>query len=135
MSAQTRTLALLAWLLVGAACDDLDWGVAGPPPDIPSDPALAVEPSNIDLVVGGTAQLTGRFRGSRTLLQDLIWTSSDPEVAAVSPNGMVTARGEGVATITATDGKKNAVAEVTVGPVSQPHGGGGGRGGRQMRPF
>ena len=42
------------------------------------------------------------------------WTSSDEAVATVSPEGIVTAIGEGTATITATVGEKTATCTITV---------------------
>lgn len=42
------------------------------------------------------------------------WTSSDEAVATVSPEGIVTAIGEGTATITATAGEKTATCTITV---------------------
>ena len=47
---------------------------------------------------------------------DIQWTSSDSDVASVSANGVVTGKGLGVATITATsaDGRATASCLVTV---------------------
>ena len=48
--------------------------------------------------------------------KEVFWTSSNPEVASVSPDGMVTAlkNGEAVITVTTKDGKKQAKCKVTV---------------------
>ena len=47
----------------------------------------------------------------------VIWETSNPNVADVDQNGLVTAVGEGTATITATAGNQIARCSVTVGPV------------------
>jgi outer membrane protein OmpA-like peptidoglycan-associated protein len=46
------------------------------------------------------------------------WTSSNPAVATVSPTGMVTAVGDGNATITATSETKSGTANITVARVA-----------------
>jgi eukaryotic-like serine/threonine-protein kinase len=58
------------------------------------------------IVVGGTATLRGVVRTARAAEDDQVrtveWKSSDPAVATVSSDGVVTARAQGQATISAT---------------------------------
>ncbi|MHC1705711.1 MAG: Ig-like domain-containing protein [Tenuifilaceae bacterium] len=55
--------------------------------------------------------------------KSIIWTSSNSNVATVSPSGLVTAIAEGTTTITATsqDGSKTALSAVTIIPNSQTY--------------
>jgi uncharacterized protein YjdB len=118
MSAHTRTFAMIACLLAGAACDEE--GIVESRKVTTVDPAIAIEPANVDLAVGGTAQLIVHLTGGRGILfSGLSWTSSDPEVATVSLVGLVTARGEGFAVITAKSGSQSGFARVNVSAASQ----------------
>jgi murein DD-endopeptidase MepM/ murein hydrolase activator NlpD len=62
---------------------------------------ITVTPASLTLPVGGSAALTATVRDleGRLLEREVTWSSSAPEVVAVSPSGFVTARGIGVATI------------------------------------
>ncbi|MBX3176552.1 MAG: Ig-like domain-containing protein [Candidatus Hydrogenedentes bacterium] len=74
---------------------------------------VSVSPSAAALITGDTLQ----FNASTTREGDtLTWSSDTPSVAAVSPNGLVTAIGPGSASITAQGGAANerAVALITV---------------------
>ncbi|MBR6247701.1 MAG: Ig-like domain-containing protein, partial [Muribaculaceae bacterium] len=77
----------------------------------------------MELNVGNTAQLTATITPANTTDKRIIWTSSSPNTASVSSNGLVTANGNGQCLITATtlDGTNlSASCIVTV------NGGGGG---------
>lgn len=65
-----------------------------------------------ELTVGDTVELTATVTPVDTTDPTIIWTSSDEAVATVGEDGVVTAVGEGEATITATCG--NVKAECTV---------------------
>lgn len=57
--------------------------------------------------VGETLQLTATIEPSDASVQNVIWKSDNTAVATVNENGLVTCKGGGTATITATaDGKK-----------------------------
>ncbi len=81
-------------------------------------PAISVtlNKSNLTLVVDNSARLTATIAPANATYKNVIWTSSDEDVAEVSANGVVTAKASGVATITATseDGAARANCEVTV---------------------
>ncbi len=69
--------------------------------------------------VGGTKQLTVKFHPENTTNQSVVWTSSDPQIATVTPTGLVTRHREGSADITATEQEigYHAVFQLTV-PVT-----------------
>ncbi|HEU4631853.1 MAG TPA: Ig-like domain-containing protein [Gemmatimonadaceae bacterium] len=82
-------------------------------------PVATVEltPSSATLVVGDRRQLavTPRDAGGLALAGRRVqWSSSTPGVAVVSSNGLVTARGEGSATITASVEGRNGSTAITV---------------------
>ncbi|HUQ00937.1 MAG TPA: Ig-like domain-containing protein, partial [Kofleriaceae bacterium] len=99
----------------------------------PSVETVAVTPPQVNLVAGEQAQLVAETRIAGDVVvadREITWTSSNPAVATVTPDGRVTAvaPGDGV-TITATsDGRAGTatiavtgpVATVTVGPSSLP---------------
>ena len=80
-------------------------------------PAVSVttNKSKITLAVGNSAQLTATIAPATATYKNIIWRSSDEDIAEVV-NGVVTAKASGVATITATsgDGAAHANCEVTV---------------------
>jgi len=82
---------------------------------------VSVSPASTDLRAGGTAALAATVTPPDATDKNILWSSSDSAVASVSSSGLVTARGGGTATITATtaEGGKTAAVTVTVTvPVS-----------------
>jgi len=65
-----------------------------------------------------TLQLTATILPSDATVQTVRWTSSDPTVATVSNEGLVTAiaKGTTVITVTTDDGEKTATCDITVDP-------------------
>ena len=65
---------------------------------------------------GGTSQLAATINPTNATNKNVIWSSSNPAIATVSSNGLVTAVAQGTATITVTtqDGNKTATCVVTV---------------------
>lgn len=86
--------------------------------------SLAVSPLAPTLLVGSTLQLAADATLTDETVADLAasvtWTSSDPAIATVSPNGLVTAVAVGVATITAKDPVSLAEATTTVEVTAVP---------------
>ncbi|WP_254450342.1 GH32 C-terminal domain-containing protein [Cohnella herbarum] len=80
---------------------------------------LNLSPESIQLSVGGKKEIYGAVTPSNASNKNLIWSSSNPNVATVV-NGVVTGNSIGTATIIATtrDGAKTDTAQVTV--VSVP---------------
>ncbi|HIA73011.1 MAG TPA: hypothetical protein EYN99_01065, partial [Gemmatimonadetes bacterium] len=69
--------------------------------------------------LGETIQLTATVRNDKgvPVSGQVTWSSADPTVATVSSNGLVTAIGNGEATLTATSGSLSATASATVEQV------------------
>src|SRR5712664_505604 len=69
--------------------------------------------------VGETLQVTARANDASGGLvpgATMTWSSSNPSIATVTPNGLVTGAAPGSTTITASAGGKNAVTTITVTP-------------------
>ncbi|AQP43622.1 hypothetical protein RPIT_01315 [Tessaracoccus flavus] len=79
---------------------------------------LSVEPASVELVVGRTQQLRASVTPLNATGRAVVWTSSDPDVAAVDATGLVRAAGPGSATITGTTADGNGTDSVTVTVVS-----------------
>lgn len=90
-------------------------------PEIPAE-SVMVSPANATLNVPETILLTTTFTPSNTTNQSGVWTSSDPSIATVQPNGLVNSISEGVATITFTsnDGGFTSQSEITVTNIQIP---------------
>lgn len=83
------------------------------------NPTISLMPDSLELTEGDTAQLTA----TTTNIADdaeILWTSSNEDVAFVDANGLVTARSEGEATITAKCQGAEATATVKVARRLQP---------------
>ena len=78
--------------------------------------------SNLSLTAGGNAWLSAAVQPDNAANQSVTWASSDPSVATVDQNGVVTAVAPGAATITVTtvDGGFTAICTVTVRPDIPP---------------
>jgi parallel beta-helix repeat protein len=79
--------------------------------------AMAVNPGNLTLSVGGTGQLQATVAdsgGTAIPNSPVTWGSSAPGVASVSSSGLVTGVSVGVATVATTSGDLSAAATVTV---------------------
>ncbi len=89
--------------------------------------AVAVSPATVTLgALGATEQLTATVRdanGNPIAGASVTWVSSNSQVATVSTSGLVTAVGNGTATITATVGGLSGTARVTVVVATQPSSG------------
>lgn len=74
--------------------------------------SISLNKKTIQLEATKTVQLEVIFDPEDTTERDVVWTSSKESVATVDENGLVTALGKGITTITATVG--NLTAECTV---------------------
>ncbi|MDE7439417.1 MAG: Ig-like domain-containing protein [Clostridia bacterium] len=75
--------------------------------------SVTLNKTDLELKEGETFTLTATIAPSNSTENEVIWTSSDTSVATVA-DGVVTAKKEGTATITAKVGKVTAVCEVGV---------------------
>jgi hypothetical protein len=105
---RTSFIVVLVTAVVLAACDQSTspsiagvGGTSGLPPGNVSNntAALVIAPSHVQLVVGGTSQLS--TNASTSLQNQVQWGSLKSTVATVSPTGLVTAVGVGTTIITA----------------------------------
>lgn len=64
--------------------------------------AISVSPKQATMNIGDTLQMSVQIQPEDALNQSVTWTSSDPSIAAIDANGLVTAYAEGSVTITAT---------------------------------
>ena len=79
--------------------------------------ALRITPGPLTLQAGTAAALavTGTLPNGQTLVPRVSWTSSNPNIVAVGPDGALTAgRSQGTATITATSATMTATTQVKV---------------------
>ena len=84
--------------------------------------SVSLNKNSIELAVGDTKTLTKTISPSNATISNVEWTSSDPNVVAVSANGRIRGISAGEATITVTtdDGAKTDTCTVTVsGEVSK----------------
>lgn len=89
-------------------------------PSIPVE-SVALNKNSTSIAKGSTEQLTATVGPESATNKNVIWSSDTPVVATVSETGLVTAKGVGVATITAKteDGGFKAYCEVTVTATEQ----------------
>lgn len=85
-------------------------------PPIPVE-SVSIVSQKMDLTAGKTAKLEASVLPLKASIKTLTWKSSDDVVATVDAEGVVTAKYEGLAFITATshDGKQSATCVVIVG--------------------
>ncbi len=100
------------------ACGDGATEPPTPPPDPPRPATVAVAPATVRLTaLGATEQLTAEVRDQNGQVMAgaaVTWSSSAASIATVSGSGLVTAVGNGTASITATAGSASGTATVTV---------------------
>ena len=106
-------LCMAAWIV---ACGD---GTTDPPPpDPPRATTVTVTPATAELTaLGATVRLSANVsdqNGQAMAGATVAWSSSDASVATVDGAGLVTAAGNGAATVTATSGSASGNANVTV---------------------
>ena len=84
--------------------------------------SIALSPTSTTITVGETTTLSASISPANATNQNVTWSSSNTNVATVSSAGVVTAKAEGSATITATteDSGKKATCVVNVAPIPDP---------------
>lgn len=118
---RTTLRILLAGALLMAGCGDETTApdpTSPPTADPPRPATITVSPSTASLdAIGVNVPLNAAVtdqNGNAMGQAPVTWSSSAPDVAAVSSTGLVTAVANGSATITATSGSAEGVAEVVV---------------------
>jgi len=111
-------LAGVSWI---PACGE---GATEPaPPDSPRATAVIVTPATAQLSgVGATVQLSAQVldQNGRTMASAAVtWSSGSAAIATVDASGLVTALGQGTATITAMAGQASGTSEITVTPIGE----------------
>ena len=110
--------ATLSATLWAYACGDAATEPPPPPPDPPRPTTVTVSPAMAELAaLGATVQLSAEVRdqnGQVMARATVAWTSDNAPVAMVDGSGLVTAVGNGTATIMATAGGASGSATVTV---------------------
>ena len=107
-------LAGTAWT---SACGD--GATEPPPPEPPRATTVTVTPATAQLpALGATVQLSAQVfdQNGQAMAAAVTWSSSSAAVATIDASGLVTAAGNGAATITATAGSASGSATVTVVP-------------------
>src|SRR5438093_3284 len=80
-------------------------GVTPPPPPLGGIDSVTVEPQSAALPIGDTLRLVAHVfggNGAEIACTELDWSSSQDDIIAVSSSSLVTAQGEGAATISAS---------------------------------
>lgn len=75
---------------------------------------IALDKTNVTLEIGKSTTLTAIISPNDATDKSVSWSSSESTVASVDANGVVTAKAEGSAVITAKNGNKSASCSVTV---------------------
>jgi len=81
--------------------------------------SVVVVPNRVSAGIGSTTNLTATaYDAAQNALagRGMVWTTSNASVATVDINGVVTAKGKGTATITATSEGKSGSSEFTISP-------------------
>ena len=105
-----NALALLVFFVTAVSCSKSS-GLEEPKEV--SVTSITITQESVELQVGETIQLTATVQPSNATNKTITWTSSNQSVATVA-NGLLTAVGEGTATIIAFSGSKSATCLVTV---------------------
>ena len=81
---------------------------------------FGIVPQQVSVVAGGAVQLTAKLKGTggKTLVGPRVtWASTAPEIATITPQGLVNAIAEGEVLITCTCEGASATATITVTPA------------------
>ena len=111
-------IALVAAVALIEGCGDGDNPTAPPTPEPARPTTLTVSPATAELIsLGATEQLSAEVRDQNSSVMagaTVTWSSGSASVATVDGMGLVTAVGNGEATITASAGSASGSAVVTV---------------------
>ena len=96
--------------------------VSKPSPSVVAVTGVKLSAIGIELPVGGSKRLSTTITPSNATNKAVTWSSDNTSVAAVNSSGLITAKGEGTATVTVRtdDGGYTATCKITVVPVTAP---------------
>lgn len=96
--------------------------VSKPSPSVVAVTGVKLSAIGIELPVGGSKRLSATISPSNATNKGVTWSSDNTSVAAVNASGLITAKGEGTATVTVRtdDGGYTATCKITVVPVTAP---------------
>lgn len=96
--------------------------VSKPSPSVVAVTGVKLSAIGIELPVGGSKRLSATITPSNATNKGVTWSSDNASVAAVNASGLITAKGEGSATVTVRtdDGGYTATCKITVVPVTAP---------------
>ena len=96
--------------------------VSKPSPSVVAVTGVKLSAIGIELPVGGSKRLSATITPSNATNKAVTWSSDNTSVAAVNSSGLITAKGEGTATVTVRtdDGGYTATCKITVVPVTAP---------------
>ena len=83
-------------------------------PSVVAVSSVSLSKTEAELVIGNTLQLTATVSPSNATEKNITWNSSNTTIATITPTGLVTAKAEGSANITASCGGKSATCKLTV---------------------
>ena len=96
--------------------------VSKPSPSVVAVTGVKLSAIGIELPVGGSKRLSATITPSNATNKGVTWISDNTSVATVNSSGLITAKGEGTATVTVRtdDGGYTATCKITVVPVTAP---------------
>ncbi len=111
---------VVATVIIGVTLWQRPWEPRVPPVVATAAASLVVQPTSGVLDIGGTLQLAAAVQDSagQPMSVSVAWTSSDPNIATVTPTGLVRALASGAARIQASAGGLQSATQVTVSEVA-----------------
>lgn len=81
---------------------------------------VSLSPTSASLTIGSNEQLTATISPANADNPSVSWSSSNPSIASINANGMITALAQGttIITVTTIDGNFTATTTITVNPVA-----------------
>ena len=77
-------------------------GLVGCEPQLPLEPTVAIQPDTVNLFIGQKDTLEAVITPEETVVDFMIWETSNSKIAAVNTDGVISAKSEGQAIITLT---------------------------------
>lgn len=114
-----KTLKVLSFIALAAVLCSCGGGKEDKPdgpitPSVVAVSSVSLSKTEAELVIGNTLQLTATVSPSNATEKNITWNSSNTTIATITPTGLVTAKAEGSANITASCGGKSATCKLTV---------------------